>query len=95
MRENTDKEIEIAVTFTDLSADERTLFDPYIDGSDLTVRPGCFLCRLRKTGTYHGMRLLNPDFVEVRQAGGKTDIRNKYDEIRQCAVFLSAQRTES
>ena len=86
--EDTDKEIEIAVTFTDLSADERTLFDPYIDGSDLTVAR-VFSLSAKKTGTYHGMRLLNPDLVEVRKAGGKTDIRNKYDEIRQMPQYSS------
>lgn len=43
----------------------------------------------KKSGTYHGMRLQSPDFAEVRNAGGKTEIRNKYNEIRQTAKYSS------
>src|SRR3954466_1473303 len=35
--EETDKEIEIAVTFTCLGAEEKFLFAPYLDGHDLVV----------------------------------------------------------
>ena len=35
--EDTSKEIVIAATFTDLSADEKSQFAPYLDGNDLTV----------------------------------------------------------
>jgi putative ATP-dependent endonuclease of the OLD family len=86
--EDAGKEIEIAVTFADLSANERALFEPYLDGGDLTV-VRVFSLAAKKTGTYHGMRLQNPDFVEVRNAGGKTDIRNKYNEVRQATQYSS------
>ncbi len=78
--EDTSKEIEVAVTFTDLGTEENSLFAPYINGSDLTV-DRVFSLSAKKSGTYHGMRLQNLDFMEVRNAGGKTEIRNKYNEV--------------
>lgn len=79
--EDTAKEIEIAVTFTDLGTEEKSLFAPYLDSNDLTVAR-VFSVSAKKSGTYHGMKLQNPDFAEVRNAGGKAEIRNKYNEIK-------------
>jgi len=86
--EDTNNEIEIAVTFTDLGSEEKSLFDPYLDGDDLTVAR-VFTLSTKKSGSYHGMRLQNPEFETVRNAGGKTEIRNKYNEIRGTAKYLS------
>lgn len=86
--EDTSKEIEIAVTFTDLGTEEKSLFAPYLDGNDLTVAR-VFSISAKKSGTYHGMKLQNPKFVEVRNAGGKTEIRNKYSEIRNTPEYSS------
>lgn len=86
--EDTSKEIEIAVTFTDLGTEEKALFAPYLDGDDLTVAR-VFSLSAKKSGTYHGMKLQNPEFTDVRNAGGKTDIRNKYNEIRNTPKYSS------
>jgi len=74
--EDTIKEIEIAVTFTDLGTEEKSLFAPYLDGEDLAV-VRVFTLSGKKSGTYHGMRLQNSDFVSVRNAGGKRDVLAK------------------
>ena len=84
--EDTSSEIEIAMTFTDLSADERGLFEPYLDGDDLTVAR-VFSLSAKKSGTYHGSRLQNPEFAAVRDAGGKRDITSKYAEVRSEAKY--------
>jgi len=63
--EDTSKDIEIAVTFTDLGTQEKSLFAPYLDGNDLTV-VRVFTLSGKKSGTYHGMRLQNADFTPVR-----------------------------
>ena len=86
--EETNKEIEIALTFTDLGSEEVSLFAPYLDNNTLTVAK-VFSLSAKRQGTYHGMRLQNPDFVEVRNAGGKTDIRNKYSEIKTSDKYLA------
>ena len=77
------KEIEIQVTFTDLSPDAKDLFSPYIDDDVLTVVRVFSDPREKKPGIYYGMRLQNPDFVTVRNAGRSMAIRNKYNEIRE------------
>ena len=85
--ENTSQDIEIAVTFSDLTAEENNFFSAYIDNNTLTVVRIFSLVPGKKSGTYHGMRLQNPDFVEVREAGGKTEVRNKYNEIRSTKKY--------
>jgi len=86
--EETGNEIEIAATFTDLGSEEKLLFDPYLDGNELTVAR-VFNLSAKKSGSYHGMRLQNPEFEEVRKAGGKTEIRNKYNDIRNTDKYSS------
>jgi hypothetical protein len=80
--EDTSQDIEIAVTFSELTAQEKGFFAAYIDNETLTVVRVFSLIPGRKSGTYHGMRLQNPDFSEVRSAGGKREITGKYNELR-------------
>ncbi|MBU0718162.1 MAG: ATP-dependent endonuclease, partial [Planctomycetes bacterium] len=84
--EDTSKEIEIAVTFTDLGTEEKSLFALYLDGNDLTV-VRIFALSGKKSGTYHGMRLQNVDFTPIRDAGGKRDILAKYKEFREQGTY--------
>ena len=84
--EDTSKEIEIAVTFADLGSEEKSLFAPYLDGNDLTVAR-VFSMSAKKSGTYHGMKHQNPDFAEIRNAGGKTEIRSKYSEVKNLPKY--------
>jgi len=80
--EDTSQDIEIAITFSDLTAEEKGFFSAYIDNDTLTVVRVFSLAPGRKSGTYHGMRLQNPDFVEIRSADNKTDARSKYNGLR-------------
>jgi len=84
--EDASKEIEIAVMFTDLGTEEKSLFAPYLDGNDLTV-VRVFSVSTKKSGTYHGMRLQNADFTPVREAGGKREILAKYKELREQSAY--------
>ena len=43
----------------------------------------------KNSGTYHGIRLQNPDFVCVRTADGLMAIREKYNEIRKIEKYSS------
>lgn len=87
--EDSTQDIEIAVTFSDLTAEEEDFFSAYIDRDTLTVVRVFSLAPDRKSGTYHGMRLQNPDFAEVRRAGGKRDITTKYNELRANERYAS------
>jgi len=72
--EDTSQDIEIAITFAELTAEEQGFFSAYIDNNLLTVLRVFSLAPGRKSGTYHGMRLQNPEFGGVRGAGGKKEI---------------------
>ena len=87
--EDVSKDIEIAITYSDLSPEARSLFSAYIEDDRLTVVRVFSDPELGKSGTYHGMRLQNPDFVEIRNAGGARDITRKYNEIRQREEYSS------
>jgi energy-coupling factor transporter ATP-binding protein EcfA2 len=92
--EDTIQEIEIAVTFTDLGREGKSLFAPYLDGDDLTVAR-VFSLSAKKSGTYHGMKLQNSDFANVRNAGGKTETRNQYNEVRNSPAYSSLPAVKS
>jgi hypothetical protein len=93
--EDTSQDIEIAVTFSDLTAQEQDFFSAYIDKVTLTVVRVFSLVPGRKSGTYHGMRLQNPDFSDVRSAGGKRDITAKYNELKGTDKYSSLPTVRS
>lgn len=93
--ENTSQDIEIAVTFSELTAEEKNFFSAYIANDTLTVVRIFSLASGKKSGTYHGMRLQNPDFAEVRNASNKTDARNKYNELRNTDRYSSLPTVRS
>jgi predicted ATP-dependent endonuclease of OLD family len=92
--EDTSPEIVIGLSFSDLNEDEKALFASYIDGDDLTIAR-IFTLSAKKSGTYHGMKIQNPDFAEARSAGTKTEIRKKYDEVRANAKYSSLPAVKS
>ena len=80
---DTSRDIEIALTFTRLSPAAQEHFAHYLDGDRLIVTrvipdPGS-----TKNPTYHGTRLQNPDFVDIRNTTPKMSKREKYRELRQ------------
>lgn len=81
--EDTRQDIEITVTFTDLDQEEAERFASYLENGDLTVVRVLSLTNGRTSAKYHGSSLQNPDFVEIRGAGGARDITGKYAEVRQ------------
>ena len=87
--EDVAQNIEIAVTYSELSAEAKDLFSAYIDNDNLTVVRIFSDPTKGKSGSYHGMRLQNPDFVEVRNAGRATEIRKQYNEMRKREEYSS------
>ena len=80
--EDVTQDIEIAVTFEGLTAESKELFAPYIDNDTLTVVRVFDEPQSKRTGTYHGVRLQNPDFQPIRQAGGNREATKIYNELR-------------
>lgn len=80
--EDTSEDIEVGITYTDLDEEEAEHFKAYLQGDDLTVVRVLSLSNGRQSAKFYGSRLQNPDFVEIRRAGGARDVRRKYDEVR-------------
>ena len=87
--EDTLREIEIGITFRDLSSEAKELFASYLQREQLTVVRVFSETQGRKSGTFHGTRLQNPEFDSVRNAGGKRDIIRAYREIRETDEYSS------
>lgn len=80
---DTAQDIEITLTFTCLSPAAREHFAHYMDGDRLIVTrvfpdPGSI-----RSPTYHGMRLQNPDFADIRNTTAAMPKREKYKELRK------------
>ena len=88
-------DIEITVTYSDLNAEAREFFSRYIEDDTLTVVRVFADPQSGKSGTYHGMRLQNPEFVAIRNAGGAKDVISKYNEIRKKTIYKSLPSVRS
>ena len=75
-------DIEIAVKYVDLNAEAKDFFSAYIDNDSLTVVRVFSDPQSGKSGSYHGMRLQNPDFFAIRNTGAAMDRRRKYNDIK-------------
>ena len=85
--EDVTQDIEIIVTYSNLNAEAKSLFSSYIDNDRLVVVRVFSDPQLGKSGTYHGMRLQNPDFTDIRNATGAMPKRQKYNEMKEIAKY--------
>ena len=79
---STKEPISIAVTFTDLSAEEEQRFAPYLDNGDLTVEKVLTYPRGRVSQKYYGTRAINPDFHAIHSASAARDKLSLYRDLR-------------
>jgi len=79
---DTSQPIEIRVTFTDLTPQEKNLFKSHIKDDELTVSKELTWPRGRGSQKYYGYVLGNPAFTEVRNASKVKDKRHIYTELR-------------
>jgi len=78
---DTSQSIRITVTFTNLSAEERKLFQKYVEGDELTVEKEITWPQGRGSQKYYGTSLQNPDFLTFRIARGE-NLRKEYNALR-------------
>ena len=79
---DTTQDVEIRVTFGDLTEEEEG-FSKYVADGALSVTKVFAGGSAGTPGTYHGSRLQNPDFAAVRNAGPSNAIRAAYREVRE------------
>ena len=92
---DTSREIEIAVTYGDLNAEEMAFFAAYTDDSTLTVA-----CVFQPdpnggSGTYHGESLQHSEFVPIRAIESARDLRSRYNELRENDRYSSLPAVNS
>ncbi len=93
--EKTDREIQIAVTFSELSASARNLFRYYLDGDTLTVTRVFRQGVGGKGATYHGVRRQHSGFSEVRAATTKQETRRRYAALRKEPMYADLPAAKS
>lgn len=81
--EDTSKEIIITITFSDLTGNEKELFQKYIKGEKLTVEKVISWPSVKGSQKYHGSSLQNPDFDSFRSASGAPNLRTEYNKLRE------------
>ena len=79
---DTTQDIEIALTFTCLNSAAQEHFTRYLDGDRLMVTRVIPDPDSTRQPTYHGLRLQNPDFAEIRNTTPAIPKRNKYKELQ-------------
>ena len=79
---DTSQNIEITVTFGELTSQEREMFARYVDGDTLTVTKVMTWPRDRKSQKYYGETKRNPDFQSVQEATRIRERRKLYNELR-------------
>jgi predicted ATP-dependent endonuclease of OLD family len=79
---DTSREIEIAITFTDLVPKEIERFSHRMSGSDLLVMRVLTSGGGKNSGKYYGFRLQNPEFSNVRATAGR-ELLSLYRELRE------------
>ena len=92
---DTDKDIEIAVTFTDLPAAASAKFARYIQGGGLEVVRVCRYGNGEVESSLHGISTRNPDFDGVRAAPRAADALARYDELRKSPDYACLPRRTS
>lgn len=80
--EDTSKDIIITVEFTQLTEDEKKLFQKYVEGENLTVEKVVKWPPERGNQKYYGTSLQNPDFGIFRSASGAS-LKAEYDKLRK------------
>lgn len=84
---DTDAEIEIAVTFTDLPSAASAKFARYIKDGDLEVVRVCRHTDGAVESSLHGTLLRNPDFDGVHAAPRAADTLARYNELRKAPDY--------
>ncbi len=86
---DTAQPIRITVTYTNLTAEERTLFGKYLEGNDLTVEKVMGLPCVKASQKYHGTSLRNPEFADFCAASSANDRKQCYNALRDKAKYAA------
>lgn len=78
----------IAITFGELTSEEKKLFKPYLDGETLTVEKVLSYPRGKGSERYYGKKLRHREFEKVRKASRATEKRRLYNQLIELGYDL-------
>lgn len=84
---DTAQNIQVSITFTDLSREAQERFAPYLEDEELTVTRILSLTEGKATNRYHGLRLQVPDFLAVREATSAAQVKQEYEQLRRSETY--------
>ena len=90
---DTSEAVQIAIKFGDLPPEALDLFSAYVDDDTLTVVR--VFSASSKTAPYHGMRMQNPAFSDVRHAPKAAETLKEYRELRSTGEYSSLPAVRS
>lgn len=79
---DTSQEIIITISFTDLTENEKKLFQKYVEAGKLTVEKVMNWPPSKGSQKYYGTILQNPEFDSFRSVKG-ADLRTEYNKLRE------------
>ena len=79
---DTNNEIVLSITFTNLSDDAKEQFSKYIQNDELTVERVFKFEDGKIIPTYHGSTLQNPDFIKFRACANATTAKEEYAQLK-------------
>jgi len=88
-----EKPILITVTYKDLTAEERSLFESFVENGRLVVEKEVYCSAGQSSQKYFGFNLQNPEFTELRSKTVWTEWRAAYAALRQTADYRGLPAT--
>jgi hypothetical protein len=86
---NTSQHIMITVTFTELTPEERNLFNKYVEAGELTVEKVMGFPSSKANQKYYGTSLRNPEFQAFGAATSAQERRQEYAALRGNSKYSS------
>jgi len=87
-------DIEIAITFGDLTPQEKARFDTHMSGDDLSVVRVFTEAGGKDSGKYYGFRMQNSDLAHIRVLSGR-DYLNAYKGLRERTEYAALPSVRS
>lgn len=79
--QDTTADITITVTFCDLTPSEKALFEPYLEGDELSVEKVISYVEPKIVQKYYGMRHVNTEFEACKKAANAAILKAEYQKL--------------
>lgn len=85
--QDTTNDIKITITFCDLTPSEKSLFQPYLEGNELSVEKLISYSEPKIIQKYYGMRHVNADFDACKNAPNAAILKSEYQKLQSSQEY--------